>query len=67
MNINPMQLLNNFINNNTNPIFKDLIGMAQRGDNKGIENFAINFCKEIGIDYPKEFPKFMENIKNIRG
>jgi hypothetical protein len=61
--MNPMQIINNFISKNTNPIFKDLISKAQSGDTKSVENFARNMCKEKGVDFDKEFAKFMTNFK----
>lgn len=77
MNINPnmMNMLKMFLNRggtpdtllfNTpfnHPMIKNLIGMAKSGNINNIETFAKNICKEKGIDYDTEFPKFMENFK----
>lgn len=60
---NPMQFLNQIIAQNTNPIIKGLIEKAQKGDTKSVEEFARNMCKEKGIDFDKEFTKFMGNFK----
>lgn len=48
---------------NINPMFRDLIQKAQKGDKQGVENFARNICKERGIDFDKEFANFMSNFK----
>ena len=47
---------------NTNPMIANVIRMAQNGDTKGVEEFARNICKEKGIDFDKEFSKFMSNF-----
>lgn len=47
---------------NQNPMIGNLIGMANKGNNQGIENFARNICKEKNIDFDKEFAKFMKQI-----
>ena len=47
--------------NISNPILSNVIGMAQNGDTKGVENFARNICKQRGLDFDTEFSKF----KNI--
>lgn len=60
---NPMQMLNSLISRNTNPIIKDLVQKAQSGDTKSVEQFARNMCKEKGVDFDKEFTKFMSNFK----
>ena len=48
---------------NNNPMFRDLIQKAQKGDKQSVENFARNICKERGIDFDKEFANFMSNFK----
>lgn len=55
-----MKLLNQ---NNSNPIFSNLMQMMEKGDNKGIEQFARNVCKERNMDFDKEFSNFMNNFK----
>lgn len=59
----PQQLVQSMIGKNSNPIFQNLIQMASCGNNKGIENFARNICKEKGIDFDKEFKDFVQNFK----
>lgn len=76
MNNNPMNLLNfmktvknpkqaviDMINSNGNPMLKNLVEMAEKGDNKGIEEFARNLYKEQGRDFDKEFSQFTNNFK----
>ena len=48
---------------NQNPMFNNLIDMAQRGDSKGVETFARNLFKERGRDFDKEFAEFMGKMK----
>lgn len=73
--MNNIQIIKNIMNSKTpqealqqmigqrNPLFNNLMQMANKGNNKGIENFARNLCKEKGIDFDKEFPEFMNKIK----
>ncbi len=46
-----------------NPILGNLINMAERGDNQGVENFARNMLKERGMDFDKEFSTFKNSLK----
>lgn len=61
---NPQQLLMKAIgmNNNNNPMINNLISLAQKGDSKSIEQFARNYMKERGMDFDKEFSSFMSNF-----
>lgn len=77
--MNPMQLIQAFMqgggspqqllmravgmSNNNNPMINNLLSMAQKGDSKGIEQFARNYMKEKGMDFDKEFSSFMSNFK----
>ena len=61
---NPKDMVMKMLKNNTNPIFANLIEMANKGDTKGLEQFAKNVCKEKGIDFDKQFNEFMSNFKN---
>ena len=71
MNINPKQILKNMIGinspkdiamqlltKNNNPIFNNLVDMANKGDTAGVEQFARNYMKEQGKDFDQEFNKF---------
>ena len=46
---NPQQLLQQIVGNNSvmsNPMARNAMQMAQKGDSKGIEQMARNLCKE---------------------
>ena len=60
---NPKQAVLNMIGNNTNPMIKNLVEMANNGNKQGIEEFARNYYKEQGKDFDKEFSEFMDNFK----
>ena len=60
---NPQEVASQLLMNNTNPIFGNLIKMAQNGDTKGVEEFARNVFKEQGRDFDEEFSQFMSNFK----
>ena len=60
-NMNPKNMVMNMLKGNTNPIFANLIEMANKNDVKGLENFARNYMKEQGKDFDKEF----NNFKNM--
>ena len=62
-NMNPKNMAMNMLKNNTNPIFKNLIDMANKGDTKGVENFARNYMKSQGKDFDQEFNNFKEMFK----
>jgi len=61
----PEKLAKQMINSQfqSNPIINNLIEMAQKGDEKSVENFARNMCKEKGTDFDKEFSNFMSQFK----
>lgn len=60
---NPREAVFNIIKGNTNPITKNLLEMAEKGDKEGIEQFARNLYKQQGKDFDKEFSEFMNNFK----
>ena len=73
---NPMQFINilkgikspkdaviNMIKRNNNPMVKNLVEMAEKGDSQGVENFARNMLKEQGRDFDAEMNEFMKNFK----
>lgn len=62
---NVKQLVMNMVKNNCNPIMKNLIEMAEKGQTKEVENFARNMMKEQGKDFDKEFSQFKQNF-NIK-
>lgn len=53
---NPQQFIQGMMNNNqvmSNPMAKNVMEMAQKGNIKGIEEVGRNLCKEKGIDPEK--------------
>lgn len=56
---NPQEYVLGMLSTNTNPMIKNLVEMAKKGDSKGVEKFARNFFKERGED----FDKIMSNFK----
>ena len=59
---NPQEVASQLLMNNTNPIFVNLIKMAQNGDTKGVEKFARNVFKERGRNYDEEFNNFLNQF-----
>lgn len=57
-NMKPKNIVMNMLKNNTNPIFANLIEMANKNDTKGLEQFARNYMKDNGRDFDKEFNDF---------
>lgn len=55
---NPEQLMMDFLQKQMGD--SPLLGMAQRRDNKGIEQFARNYYKQQGKDFDKEFQAFRQ-------
>ena len=60
---NPKDAVINMIKSNNNPMVKNLVEMAKKGDNQGVENFARNMLKEQGRDFDAEMNEFMKNFK----
>jgi hypothetical protein len=73
---NPMQFMNmlksfkspkdaviSMIKSNNNPMIKNLVEMAEKGNSKGVEEFARNLYAQQGRDFDKEFGEFMNNFK----
>ena len=52
---NVRQMVMNMLKNNSNPIFANLIQLAEQNNTKELENFARNYYKEQGKDFDKEF------------
>lgn len=59
---NPMQMIMNMIQQSSGGQSNPLLDMAQKGDAKGIENFARNYCQSQGIDFDKEFANFRQML-----
>lgn len=62
--MNIKQIVTNMLRNNGNPIFNNLMQMAEKNDTQGLEEFARNYCKERGCDFDKEIQKFQNMISN---
>ena len=60
---NPKDVVINMIKSNNNPMVKNLVEMAEKGNSEGIENFARNMFKEQGRDFDSEIKQFMNNFK----
>ena len=73
---NPMQFMNmlkgikspkdaviNMIKSNNNPMIKNLVEMAEKGQNDKIEEFARNLYREQNRNFDQEFGEFMKNFK----
>lgn len=60
---NPKQTVINMAKNSNNPMLKNLVEMAEKGDMQGVENFARNIYKEQGRDFDKEYNEIKEFFK----
>lgn len=60
---NPKEAVISMAKSNNNPMIKNLVEMAEKGNTEGVENFARNFLKEQGRDFDKEFSEFTKNFK----
>ena len=60
---NPKDMAMKMLSQNNNPIFKNLIDMANKGDTEGVENFARNYMKSQGKDFDQEFNNFKSMFK----
>lgn len=61
--LTPKGIVKNLVGNN--PIFNNLIEMAEKGNNADVETFARNMLKERGLDFDKEMAN-MKNVLNIQ-
>ncbi len=59
----PKGIVKSMVGNN--PIFNNLIDMAEKGDEKGVETFARNILKERGLDLDTEMAN-MKKTLNIQ-
>lgn len=64
--MNVKQMVMSLIKSNSNPLFSNLIDMAEKGNQKGVEQFARNFLKEQGRDFDKEFAQFKQLLNNSK-
>lgn len=60
---NPKDIVMKLLSQNNNPIFNNLIDMANKNDVKGLENFARNYMESQGKDFDQEFSNFKDMFK----
>lgn len=73
---NPMQIINmlkgaktpkeaviNMVKSNNNPMIKNLVEMAEKGQIEDLKNFGRNLYKDNGRNFDEEFDNFMNNFK----
>ena len=60
---NPKEAVINMIKSNNNPMIKNLVEMAEKGQNDKIEEFARNLFREQNRNFDQEFGEFMKNFK----
>ena len=63
---NPQQLINQFMNNEqvmSNPMIRNAVDMAQKGDSKGIEQHVRNIAQSKGMNADELFNQVISQIK----
>lgn len=73
---NPMQIINmlkgaktpkeaviSMVKSNNNPMIKNLVEMAEKGQIEDLKNFGRNLYKDNGRNFDEEFDNFMNNFK----
>ena len=60
--MNMKQIVMGMLKNNSNPIFANLVNLAEQNNTKELENFARNYCKEQGKNYDEEFNNFINKM-----
>lgn len=60
---NPKEAVISMVKSNNNPMIKNLVEMAEKGENDKVEQFARNLYAQQGRDFDKEFGEFMNNFK----
>lgn len=55
---NPKEAVISMIKSNNNPMVKNLVEMAEKGQNDKIEEFARNLFREQNKDFDQEFNNF---------
>lgn len=58
----PQQLVMNMLQQNAqgNPMFANILSLAQNGNTQEIESIVRNMARERGIDFDKEFNSFKQ-------
>lgn len=64
---NPKQVALQLIQSNfsNDPLAQNLLAMGQRGDIKGLEEFAVQYFNQQGRDFNLEMNNFMNMIQNM--
>ncbi len=62
---NPQQLVMSVLQQRAqeNPMYANLLKLAQGNDQQGLEQIARNLAKERGMDFDKEFANFKQIFK----
>lgn len=62
---NPQQLAMQFLqqNSNNNPMLKNVMDLANSGNNAGIEQIARNLCKSRGIDADEMMSQLQQQFR----
>ena len=60
---NPKEMCLAMIKENTNPMLKNLVEMAENGKIEELKQFGRNLFQQSGKDFDKEYAEFMKNIK----
>jgi pantothenate kinase len=61
--LTPKGITMQMLNNNSNPMLKNLVEMAEKGDYQSIENIARNIYKEQGKNFDQEYEQFKQLFK----
>ena len=61
--LTPKGIAMQMLNNNSNPMLKNLVEMAEKGDYQGVENIARNIYKEQGKNFDQEYEQFKQLFK----
>lgn len=61
----PQQLVMNMLNQQSqqNPMYANIMKLAQNKDTAGLEKIARNLAQERGMDFDKEFANFKQNFR----
>lgn len=62
--MNIKQIVMGMLKNNSNPIFANLVNLAEQNNTKELEKFARNYLKEQGRNYDEEFANFQNMFMN---
>lgn len=63
--MNPQSMIQKMMGNNQimgNPIMRNALDMAEKGNMKGVEELARNLCKEKGIEADDFIAQIKQNI-----